>query len=290
MIRQWPSYRECRRAMIGGVNIPLDRLGHPLLSIAIALFLSAMVQVTAQAQNVTVQGGSSLPPGMLDSIMNGMFSGGNGMFSNVVVMGENGDTLQKSGKLGDLKSMLQRLMKQHPGFSNGAMGTPNSMVDYGKLILSPSIIPVNAKSQTAVLHLTNPNNDSVPLDFVVQSANPRSSPFAILGTTAKQDTAGEKWSLAGWVKDVPQGIVLAPHESRTVTLHVAVPEHVAAGKYSAYVLVYFQKPITINASTDLSQGLDPLSDTTAHGFPKNSYALGKLVYVQRTGSSAKKGD
>jgi len=146
----------------------------------------------------------------------------------------------------------------------------------GKIVLSPSVIVIDPKSLTATLRTVNPSNDSIPLDFVIQYAPPQSSHSAPLRAT----TASAQWSLVSWVHDVPKDVVLAPHETRNVTMHITVPDGATPGKYSAHVIVYYMAPVKIDASTDLSgDGLSFLADTTANGFPASRYVLGQLTYT-----------
>ena len=228
----------------------------------------------------------AIDPQTLNSLISGAFGGGAG--TSLVVMGENGDTLEhiENGDTlvnrGDANGMLRRFFGG-AGFSMRgsatAMGHATVPIDRSAITLTPAVRTVSAQNRTATFRVTNPSNDSIPLDFILQSANPHTLPLLTHG--GSRGTVDTKWSLAGWINDVPSGVVLAPHESRTVTMHLTVPESAAAGEYSAYVVLYYAKPITINESTDLSGGLDFLSDTTAHGFPSNSYVLGRVVYVKK---------
>lgn len=124
--------------------------------------------------------------------------------------------------------------------------------------VGPGPIVVDPKTHTATVQFVNDGDDTAHANITVQDksaeradfnaqvdalqrsierghgatgAAPQKSATKATGT----DTAAKRWSLASWIQDLPKQVTLAPHEKRTVTLHLTVPSKLAAGTYSTYL-------------------------------------------------------
>jgi hypothetical protein len=102
--------------------------------------------------------------------------------------------------------------------------------------LTPASIVVDPKAHTAAIQFINTGSDTA-------------RPTVTVRTGAKEsDTAASPSSLTSWIQDLPKQVVLAPHETRTVTLHLNVPAGLHAGDYVGYLVATWAE-----AAVDLSQ-------------------------------------
>lgn len=160
----------------------------------------------------------------------------------------------------------QQLQQQVQAMMAQQQNNAQAMGDRGSIVLRPLVITVDT-SKIGTFRLSNATADSIPVDVVVQYTvpQPRQATASNAPTTPKANApqagvADNPWSLVGWVQDIPKGVILAPHETRTVALHVTAPSDAAPGTYSAYVIVYDRAPVKSGSSG-------------------NSYVMGKLVYT-----------
>ena len=99
--------------------------------------------------------------------------------------------------------------------------------------IAPRQLVIDPNSKAATITLTNTGDDTVKAKIAAKDVNtadggtahPSVNPSAIAG------------SLAAWIRDLPSQVTLAPHETRSITVHVTVPEHLTNGDYAGDVVV-----------------------------------------------------
>jgi hypothetical protein len=121
-----------------------------------------------------------------------------------------------------------------------------------KVVISPSIVNIDAKEKTATFEFANSQEDTLVAEVTVGNAPPLGAGASKPGgakqaggllaedeaadAKAKSDSIDANWSLASWVKDLPSIIKLAPGEKKKITVKLDVPENAKAGEYSGWVV------------------------------------------------------
>jgi hypothetical protein len=97
--------------------------------------------------------------------------------------------------------------------------------------VAPDVITVDQATHTAKVQVTNTTGDTTTVDLALKASTPGAA------DAAKRDSLARFWSLSAWVTNMPATLTLAPHETRTVALDLAVPASLDAGEYSTYLVV-----------------------------------------------------
>lgn len=150
-----------------------------------------------------------------------------------------------------LQGLLQQMQIPKSGQISISASTALTVVK-APVQVTPEVIEVDSKKNTATVTFTNPNDDSVRTDLSMQYTVPAKQPNTVVakfvytnGTSAKQIAApgaGAALSLESWINDLPKQLVLKGHETRVVTLHLTVPTSLKSGEYSAH-MVAATKPV-----------------------------------------------
>jgi hypothetical protein len=122
-----------------------------------------------------------------------------------------------------------------------------------RLRVTPALTVVDPKTQTATLEFFNASDDTVNASLAAGIAPPqafgagaqksaKAGANALLAddsssTTAPvADSVASDLSLASWIQDLPATIEVAPHEKKSVTVHLKVPSNLKPGEYAAWVV------------------------------------------------------
>jgi hypothetical protein len=112
------------------------------------------------------------------------------------------------------------------------MAMAGTMAGAQSVKVAPDVITVDQATHTAKVQLTNTTGDTTTVDLALKASTPGAA------DAAKSDSLAKLWSLSAWVTNMPATLTLAPHETRTVALNLAVPASLNAGEYSTYLVVH----------------------------------------------------
>jgi hypothetical protein len=164
--------------------------------------------------------------------------------------------------------------------------------------VAPTVVTVDPHARTATLEFINASDDSLsatvtagvvpPPGFRASGAtqgvtsgghvNDTSSAAGKgAGTGFSVDTIRPEVSLASWIQDLPSSVVLAPHEKKSVTIHLTVPSDLKPGAYAAWI-VTSATLIAADAPGKKARPGMTLNLTGRDGKPLHLHSGAKLVY------------
>jgi len=142
------------------------------------------------------------------------------------------------------------------------MAMLSTMAGAQSVKVTPDVITVDQAAHTAKVQFTNTTGDTTTVDLALKASTPGAA------DAAKSDSLAKLWSLSAWVTNMPATLTLAPHETRTVALNLAVPASLNAGEYSTYLVVHAKETSTTHlAVSGGGGGGPPFGMTTFMGVP-----------------------
>jgi hypothetical protein len=169
------------------------------------------------------------------------------------------------------------------------MAMVSTMAGAQAVKVTPGVITVDQATHTAKVQFTNTTNYTLTISLELKASAPEAA------DSAKRDSLARFRSLSAWITNMPAGFALAPHETRTVALNLAVPTSLDEGEYSSDIVVKTWLVTSSSMDTDIMQAgmeaqaaLDDIKRSTSSGdsagggstAPKPSAAT-KIVYHAR---------
>lgn len=156
---------------------------------------------------------------------------------------------------------------------------------------------LSAKPVKAAIHLRYGGPHPVSVDttassalatsgFIVQDSAHTAALDSVRRDSLRTDSLAKLWSLAPWITDAPKTLDLKPHETRSITLHLTIPETLAPGEYSAHLIVNTAVNVGYGSVGVTGPGGQPVNiglPTFQMWLPENAQAPAVSILIYRVG-------
>lgn len=170
-----------------------------------------------------------------------------------------------------------------------------------KVLIAPALVNADPHAQTATFEFINASDDSLsatvtagvvpPPGFRASGANRVVTSGGHAGDTSSSaskgsstsfpvDTIQQDVSLASWIQDLPSSVVLAPHEKKSVTVHLTVPSNLKPGEYAAWIVTSATLIASNSSGQKVHKGMT-LDLKGRDGKPVHLHGGAKLVYTAK---------